>query len=142
VRNNRLPAGVPHGARGPVAFQAASPAAGPLDGNDPMNAWSNPDSAALLALAPGSEGGSSLLNFMVFPLIFAIFYFLVFAPMRKKQRLHSQMLDALAPGDRVLTNGGIYGRVVELKDQIVHLRVADKVTIEVARNHVAEKVDA
>lgn len=101
-----------------------------------------PDTSALLALQPSPEGASAWTSFMVFPLIFAIFYFLVFAPMRKKQRLHAEMLNALKTGDRVVTNGGIYGTVVGLTDQVVHLRVADKVKIEVARNHVAEKVDA
>ena len=69
--------------------------------------------------------------------IFLIFYMLVFAPMRRKQKKHSDMVAALKNGDRVVTNGGIYGTVKGVSGDTVQLRIADKVTIEIARHAIA-----
>ena len=65
-------------------------------------------------------------------IIFAIFYFLLIAPMRKRQKALQAMVDALKKGDRVLTSGGIYGEVVAVEGSVVHLRIADNVRVRVA----------
>lgn len=90
-----------------------------------------------LAAPPGSPGSGGLFMVGNIVLIFAIMYFLVIAPQRRKTKLHSQMIDNLKSGDRVITNGGIYGTVVGIGDQIVQLRIADQVKIEVAKQAVA-----
>jgi preprotein translocase subunit YajC len=97
------------------------------------------DLGKLLAFAPPSteEQGSPFFQFLPFLLIFVVFYFIVFAPMRKKQKKHSEMLQQLKAGDRVITNGGIHGTVVGVSDNIVQLRIADQVKIEVSKNAVA-----
>jgi preprotein translocase subunit YajC len=94
---------------------------------------------AILALSPaGTEGQpSGIVYFLPYILIFLVFYFLLIAPARKKQKRHSEMLDNLKNGDRVVTNGGIYGTVVGLGDGVVQLRIADQVKIEVAKSAVA-----
>ena len=80
---------------------------------------------------------------MLFPflLIFGIFYLLVFAPMRKKQKKHSEMLGQLKNGDQVVTNGGIHGRVVGVDDHTVQLRIAESVQIKVSKNAVSAQVE-
>jgi preprotein translocase subunit YajC len=89
----------------------------------------------LLAAAPG---GSPLVpQLMMMAVIFAIFYLLVFAPMRKKQKKHAEMVGALKNGDKVVTNGGIHGTVVGVTDQVIQLRIAEGVKIEISRNAVA-----
>lgn len=70
-------------------------------------------------------------------LVFGVFYFIVIAPMRKKQKVHSEMLRQLRAGDRVITNGGIYGTVVGVTDDIVQLRIADQVKIEISKSAVS-----
>ena len=70
------------------------------------------------------------------PVVVAV-YFLLIAPARKKQKKHSEMLDGLKNGDRVITNGGIHGTVVGLTDGVIQIRIADQVKIEVSRNAVA-----
>lgn len=70
---------------------------------------------------------------------FAIFYFLLILPAQRRQKKAAQMLLALKTGDKVITNGGIYGTIAGLddKDGSVQLRIADQVKIKVARSSVA-----
>jgi len=65
-----------------------------------------------------------------------IFYFLLILPAQRERKRKQQMLAALKPGDRVLTSGGIYGTVVGLKDDVVQVRIADQVRVEVARGAI------
>lgn len=81
--------------------------------------------------------GFPMNQLVLFGLMFAIFYFLLIAPMRKKQKKHTEMIQALKPGDRVITNGGIHGTVVGVADHVVQVRIADQVKIELSRSAVA-----
>ena len=88
-------------------------------------------------MAAPSGQGPAFGTFGLILVIFAIFYVIVFRPMRKQQREMEQMLAALKNGDRVITNGGIYGTVVGVSDQVVQLRIADHVKIQVAKSAIA-----
>jgi preprotein translocase subunit YajC len=72
------------------------------------------------------------------PLIFilAIFYLIVFLPARRRQKKLQGMLDTLKSGDKVVTNGGIYGTIVGFKGDRIQLRIAENVKIELSRNAV------
>ena len=76
---------------------------------------------------------SFLLGLLPFALILLIFYFLILAPMRKRQKKVQEFQAALKAGDRVITTGGIYGQVIKVAENTVQLQIADKVRIEVAR---------
>jgi len=76
---------------------------------------------------------SFLLGLLPFALILLIFYFLILAPMRKRQKKVQEFQAALKAGDRVITTGGIYGQVVKVAEGTVQLQIADKVRVEVAR---------
>jgi preprotein translocase subunit YajC len=95
--------------------------------------------APLAMAAPAGQGqsGSLITSLVPFLLMFVIFYFLLIAPQRKKAKAHSAMLEGLKAGDRVVTNGGIYGTVVGVDEQKVQLRVADQVKIDVAKHAIA-----
>jgi preprotein translocase subunit YajC len=93
--------------------------------------------AGLATPSPEGQQPSLLVQFFPFILIFGIFYFLIFAPMRKKQKKHAEMLTALRAGDRVITNGGIHGTVVGVTDSVIQLRIADQVKIEVSKSAVS-----
>jgi preprotein translocase subunit YajC len=69
--------------------------------------------------------------------VLAIFYFLLILPAQRQRKKQQAMLAALKTGDRVITTGGIYGTIVGLRDDIVQLRIADQVKIEVARAAIA-----
>jgi preprotein translocase subunit YajC len=86
--------------------------------------------------------GSGLALFLQSPLsmmilIFVIFYFLLIRPQNKKNKAHQDMLNALKNGDRVITNGGIYGRVTKVEDAVVTVEVADRVRIKLSRQAIA-----
>jgi preprotein translocase subunit YajC len=73
------------------------------------------------------------------PLVFilAIFYLIVFLPARRRQKKLDDMVGSLKAGDKVITNGGIYGTIVGFKGDRIHLRVADNVKIEMSRNAIS-----
>jgi preprotein translocase subunit YajC len=74
-------------------------------------------------------------------LMIAIFYFLVFMPMRKQQRNQKEMLKSLQNGQTVLTTGGIIGTIVAVNDDNLILRVKpDNLKIQVARSAVSSVV--
>ena len=91
--------------------------------------------------APGGEGPGFADQLMLILIIFSIFYFIVFRPMRKGQREITEMRSALKNGDRVVTSGGIYGTVVGVSEEVVQLRIADQVKIQVAKSAVARRVE-
>jgi preprotein translocase subunit YajC len=80
-----------------------------------------------------------LVQFLPILIIGVIFYLLVFMPMRKRQKKLEAMINDLKNGDRVITNGGIYGIVSGVKDRTLILKVADQVKIEVAKSAIAGK---
>jgi len=86
----------------------------------------------------GKQGGSSLLlNFVPIILIFVIFYLLLILPQQKKQKQHVKMLESLRKGDRIVTNAGIYGTVADVKENVVVLKIAEEVKIELMKSAIA-----
>lgn len=91
------------------------------------------------------EMTAMLANFGPIILMLLIFYFLLYRPQKKAQEERAKMLDSLKVGNKVITLGGIYGTIVSLTDEIVILKIADKVEVEFARtaiNGVAEEKNA
>jgi preprotein translocase subunit YajC len=95
------------------------------------------DLAYAMGPQPGGGGGSQWMSFLPIILIFAIFYFLLIRPQQKRAKDHRALLSSLKVGDQVLTNGGIYGRVTGLRDDVVTLEISDKVRVKVSRGHIA-----
>lgn len=89
----------------------------------------------ILAFANGDKP-SALLQFLPIIIIFGIFYLLLIAPMRKRQKAVQTMIDNLKKGDRVVTTGGMYGEVAAIDEKVVHLKIADKVKIRVSRSAI------
>jgi preprotein translocase subunit YajC len=75
----------------------------------------------------------SLAGFLPIILVFVIFYFLLIRPQQAQQKKRREMLASLKKGDRVVSIGGIYGMIKEIKDDTVVLRIADNVNIKIAR---------
>ena len=84
-------------------------------------------------------GGSSIIWSLLVPvaLMIGIFYFLVLMPQRKKQQEMNDLISNLKIGDRVVTTGGLIGKIVEVREKSFFIRSADKSIIEVARTAVA-----
>ncbi len=81
-------------------------------------------------------GGFESFIFMAVLLIF-IMWLLVFRPQAKRQREHQQILNALKPGDRVVTSGGIHGEIVSLKDNEIVLRIDPRKDVQVTTSRRA-----
>jgi preprotein translocase subunit YajC len=92
--------------------------------------------AYVTAFANGSAP-SAFMQFVPIILIFAIFYFLLLAPMRRRQKALQQTIENLKKGDRVLTTGGFYGEVVAIEGKDLMLKLADNVKVRVAKSAVA-----
>ena len=95
----------------------------------------------------GAEGGSSMLGALLpFLLMFAVLYFLLIRPQQKRQKQHKAVLEQLKRGDRIITNSGIFGTIVNFneKNKSVVLNVGDSETLklEVLRSSVAGTVEA
>jgi len=70
-------------------------------------------------------------------LIFVIFYFLLIRPQQSQQKKHKQMVEGIKKGDRVLTTGGIYGRVTGVHEASFTVQIAKDVNVEIQKNAVA-----
>jgi preprotein translocase subunit YajC len=91
-----------------------------------------------LSGAGSGEGGPSLwTSFIPILFIFVIFYFLLIRPQQKKQKQHQEMISAVKKGDRIITNGGIYGTVADVKEHVIVLKIAEEVKIELVRSSIA-----
>ena len=89
--------------------------------------------AAEAAPAPSGPGLGGLLM----PLLLAGgFYFLLIAPQRKKQKEQDKMVAALKSGDEVMTTGGIYGTITNVKDDRFVVRISDTTKIEIAKGFI------
>lgn len=89
-----------------------------------------------VAFALQSQPGGIAL-FLPLILIMVIFYFLMILPAQRRQKKVTEMLKALKNGDKVITNGGIYGTIVGLEDDTVQLRIADQVKMKISRSAIA-----
>jgi preprotein translocase subunit YajC len=86
----------------------------------------------------GDQGSSSIwpmIGFLV--LIFALFYFIMIRPQRRRQREHQEMMQQLQKGDNVITAGGIFGKIESVSDDSVVIKTESGGTLRVARGSVA-----
>ena len=99
-------------------------------------------SGELLLIVQSSSPSGGLPSLLSSPLLLlvifvGIFYFLMIRPAQNRQKKVAEMLRNLKNGDKVVTNGGIYGTIVGLEEDAVQLRVAEQVKIKIARSAIA-----
>ena len=83
------------------------------------------------------EGGA-IAQFIPLILIFAIMYFLLIRPQQKKAKEHREMVTNLRRGDRIVTSGGIIGKITKVVSEAeLQLEIADDVRVRCARSMVA-----
>ena len=85
-------------------------------------------------------GGSGLFQLLpMIAIIFAIFYFLVIRPQQKQQKQIQEMITALKINDEVVTNGGIIGKIKEVRETSFIIQSAEKTFLEIGKSAVIGK---
>jgi len=101
-----------------------------------------PDFSGLFPLAQSTApgGGGGLIQFLPIILLFVGMWFLIIAPQRKRQKEHDAMLKALKTGDEIVTSGGIFGTITNVKDDRLVVKIADNTKVEIGKTFVASKI--
>lgn len=86
------------------------------------------------AAGQGAGGFGGLIPII---LMFVIFYFLLIRPQQKRNKEHKEMIANLKKGDRIITSGGLYGRITGLDEIALTVEIADKVRVKIGRGNVA-----
>ena len=90
----------------------------------------------MLQAASAAGGASQYSSILMMVLIFVVFYFFMIRPQSKRQKEIKKQREAMKAGDSVVTSGGIYGKVKDIKDSTVIVEIADNVRIKVDKNSV------
>ena len=88
-------------------------------------------------IGTGGAGGFLATPLVPIILMLAVMWFFLIRPQQKKQKEHRNMIAALKKGDRIITSGGLYGRVTGVADNTLTVEIADKVRVKISRGHVA-----
>ena len=93
-----------------------------------------------LLMAPPANGADSnpLMSFLPMILIIVVFYFFMIRPQMKRQKELNAFRNSIAKGDKVVTTGGIYGKIVDIKDNTVLLQVDENVKIKVDKSAIVK----
>jgi preprotein translocase subunit YajC len=98
--------------------------------------------AAWAQAGGGAAAPPTLISFLPILVIFVVFYFLLIRPQQQKAKEHRVMLSNLKRNDEIVTGGGIYGKVVQLADDIVTVEIAPNVRVRVSRAQISAVVTA
>ena len=101
----------------------------------------------LLAMAPATPPGTEpnpqgqMLQMVgMFAILGVMFYFLLIRPQQKQRKEQENMIKNVKSGDRILTTGGIYGIVTNVKEKSLMLKIADNVKIEIAKSAIGSVI--
>ncbi len=86
-----------------------------------------------------SGGGYEQIIFLV--LIIVVFYFFMIRPQMKKQKEIKQFREGLQKGDKIVTTGGIYGKVNDIKENIIIVEIAPNITVKVDKSSVVREIE-
>lgn len=94
----------------------------------------------LLIIAQATQGQSMFSMLLPMLLIIVVFYFFMIRPQIKRQKELQKFRSALQKGDKVVTTGGIYGKIEEIKDNIIMLEIAPSVKVKVDKSVVLKDI--
>ena len=90
----------------------------------------------ILMVQPEGQEANPLMSFLPLLLIVVVFYFFMIRPQMKRQKEVRKFRESLSKGDKVVTTGGIYGKIVEVKETTIILEIAKDVQIKVDKNGI------
>ena len=99
-------------------------------------------SQAILGQTPAADPAGGLVSLVPMGLIILVMYFLLIRPANKQKQEHKKLLNALKKDDKVVTNGGICGKVVSVDNVVATLEIADKVKIRILKDRISGLWDA
>lgn len=89
--------------------------------------------------AGGAGAGDIFISLMPILLLILIFWFLIFRPQQKRMKAHQAMIGAIRRGDTIVSNGGLIGKVIRVKDDAdLEVEIADGVRVRIARGMVSD----
>lgn len=89
----------------------------------------------------GCMGSGGITGLLPIVAMVAIFYFLIIRPQQKQSKKMAEMRGSLQKGDKVVTSGGIHGVITNLKGDVITVRIAETVKIEVDRNALTKTLE-
>lgn len=92
--------------------------------------------AFLYLMTPPAEGANPLATFLPLILVFVVFYFFMIRPQMRKQKEMTNYRSSLSKGDKVITTGGIYGKITDVKDTTVTVDVGDGVLLKIDKSAI------
>lgn len=92
------------------------------------------------AMAAGAAQEPNFNGFIMIGIFVLLFYFMLIRPQSKRAKEHKQMVEALAKGDEVVTNGGILGKITEVDESFISVEVASNVVVKIQRQAVTALV--
>ena len=94
-------------------------------------------SNVFLSMPPqAAEAPNPIMQFAPFVLIIVVFYFFMIRPQMKRQKELRKYREALKKGDKVITNGGIYGKVAEVKEDFILVEIAENVKVKMDKSAI------
>ena len=92
----------------------------------------------ILMMQPEGQDANPLMSFLPLILIVVVFYFFMIRPQMKRQKETRQFREGLRKGDKVVTTGGIYGKIVSVQETTINLEIAKDVQIKVDKNGIVK----
>ncbi len=89
------------------------------------------------AAAPAAGQGDPLSGMLFFVGMLALMYFLLIRPQQKRAKEHKKMVEAIAKGDEVVTNGGVLGKITDVGEQYISIEIATNVEVKLQRHAIA-----
>lgn len=95
---------------------------------------------SILLMMQPQEGSDAnpLMSFLPLLLIIVVFYFFMIRPQVKRQKETRKFRESLQKGDKVVTTGGIYGKVVKIEETVIQLEISKEVVIKVDKNGIVK----
>jgi preprotein translocase subunit YajC len=92
----------------------------------------------ILSAADAPQGSANPLGgFFPLIIIFVIFYFFLIRPQQKKAKEHQNLVNALKKDDKIITSGGLYGTVTAVKGDVVEVKIAENVKVQIAKTAIS-----
>jgi preprotein translocase subunit YajC len=85
----------------------------------------------------GQGGGEIYSTLIMFALIIGIFYFMIIRPQQKRQKEREALLGQMKKGDKVITAGGVHGKIISIEEKTLLVEIADNVKVKIERSSIS-----